>query len=249
MKITVNLDKGGYGQIYSSGPVFGFVSDKGEHCHPFYFCKDFMNDAVSAQFNNKHMGIYGFSHDPSKNPNLDLKKTRILFSNKDDSNLSLKVESIQDLLNQACKILKLPKCKVEDIGTHGQYKTVLYITGSNKWMLGGPILSLFTLLIRVGAVHTIGVDIMQTLKDVRDGKLKPYGYNDSSYLKSAWDGIEFIFKNGVLVIGDMKQNYNPNIAISIIHNTGIVGYANSIRSPKANPDFPHWGQIIQKITK
>lgn len=246
MSIKVNLNKGDYAQIYSNGPVFGFLSVKGEHCHPFYFCKDFMNDAVSAQFNNQKMGIYGFYHDPDKDINLDLKKTRIIFSNKDDKVLGERVEAIQDILDQACSILNLTKCKVKNEGTHGEYSSVLSITGSKNWMVAGPALSLFTLLIRVGAVHTPGNNIMNTLVDVRDNRIKPYGKNDPSYIKSAWDGIHFIFTNGLSVLGSMKDNYNPKISISTIHNTGIVGYANSVRSPKANSDFPHWAENIQK---
>jgi hypothetical protein len=250
MKISINLNNGGFAQIYSSGPVFGFVSEKGEHCHSFYFCKDFMNDAIAAQFNNKSMGIYGFNHDPKKHPNLDLSKTRIVFSNKDDKQMADRIPAIQDILNQACKLLKLTKCKVENVGTHGDYKDVLYITGSKDWMVGGPAMSLLTLLVRVGAVHTPKNNIMDTLESVMKGEIKPYGSNDASYIKSSIDGIKFLFENGFSALGDMSNNYNPNISIGTIHNTGIVGYSNTLRNPKSTSSFPHWAKYIEskKVT-
>jgi hypothetical protein len=117
-------------------------------------------------------------------------------------------------------------------------------------MVGGPAMSLLTLLVRVGAVHTPGNNIMNTLESVMKGEIKPYGSNDASYIKSSIDGIKFLFENGFSALGDMSKNYDPNISIGTIHNTGIVGYSNTLRNPKSTSNFPHWAEYIEskKVT-
>jgi hypothetical protein len=94
-------------------------------------------------------------------------------------------------------------------------------------MLSPPMLSLYTLLLRVGFCHTQGEDYAETIKKITGGTVPPYQSNDKSQLSSAQQGIERILKYGYAKIffKDPKKNY-PAIATSNMHHhTGICSFS------------------------
>lgn len=239
-KIKVKTKKGQFAQIHSKGPEFSFVSKDGEQCHSPHTCKDFLNDAVWAQYNNVAVSIYGFKHDPNEYPNVDLQKLRIVFFNKDDDKFSSCADGILDMLTQASAKLGLAETpELVKLGKHDEYTDVFYITADKGWLNATPLISLFTLLMRCGAVHTPGTDFMSTIEGIMKGTIKPYIAADKDYIKASINGIKLIFEKGISIFGDISQNYLPNISTYTIHNNGIVGFANATYSDS----FPHWPNL------
>lgn len=248
-------------QIYRSGLEMAFVSPEkpGRQACDFVLCKDFFQDAIQGALLNQSKGCFGFMYHPSSDPPLSFDKTRIVLGNKDETDLESKVIQCVDFLNSVEKKMHLLRTKHYKCETAPEkYKTsgCYLLEGSSKWMLSPPMISLYTLFIRVGFVHTIGDSYEVTLKKVAEGKTKAYecgvaGSNDRGYLNSAMKGIDKIIKHGYAKIfhRNIKDNYPAKVPMSTLHNsTGIVGFSNG----SCKSYFPHWYRMDtpkKKVTK
>lgn len=252
IKVEWNKTKPSLNQIYSRGFEMALVGknkdDSLVQATPFVLCKDYFQDAVNAQINNKKQAIYGFSYNPETCPPVMTDRIRLAIGNAADSTLGEKIPSILDLLNQAERKLKLIRSKAFSIETpHSKYEGKggnFLIEGSIKWMIAPPMLSLYTLLVRLGLSHKIGKDFWESLKDITENKTTLYasgtsGSNDVGYLKQAMPVIKKIFEFGYTKIFylNAKDNYPNNIPVEKLHNSfGIVGLAtNSCAS-----EMPYW---------
>lgn len=221
---------------------------------PFVLCKDYFQDAVNAQLNNKPQSVYGFSYDPSVNPPVMVDRIRLAVGNAADTTLSEKIPNIIDLLNQAERKLKLIRSKAFIPETsYPKYENkggTFIIEGSIKWMLAPPMISLYTLLTRLGLTHTVGKDFWESLKDITENKTAVYtsgtsGSNDVGYLKTAMPTIKRIFEYGYgkIFYLNAKDNYPNNVSIERLHNSfGIVGLAQS----SCTTEMPYWGKDPKK---
>jgi len=124
------------------------------------------------------------------------------------------------------------------------------VLGDKRWMHAPTLLSLYSILIRVGYYHNPGGDFMKTLEMVRDGELGigtggedeygdgAAGCNDASYVKQAWKGIEVILQHGIKVFHEaMIENYPDDVTTSILHDKyGIVNFTKKFPEKR----MPHW---------
>ncbi|KKL97880.1 hypothetical protein LCGC14_1829980 [marine sediment metagenome] len=126
------------------------------------------------------------------------------------------------------------------------------ILGDKRWMHAPTLLSLYSILIRVGYYHNPGGAFMRTLEMVKEGEVgignatddmygdysDAAGCNDTSYVKQAWKGIEVILKHGIKVFHDeMIENYPEDVRTSVLHDKyGIVNFTK--RHPAKR--MPHW---------
>lgn len=229
-------------QIYSSGLEFAFAT-KTEQCTDFVFCKDFLHDCVYAKLHGKKINPYSFNYDPKKNP-IDLDNAYLLVTNSSDPKMKEKIDNCQDFLNQIEKKLRLfrtriLKCRNAPVS----YKKcgVYMFYGSKMWLNSPPMLSLYSLFIRVGFCHTKGEDFMQTIEKVRSGKKAPYQTSDASFLNNAKEGIDRILKLGYrkFFYKDIAKNYPADVDISTLHNYfGIVGFS-QLFAKNALPSSSH----------
>ena len=216
-------------QIYSHGLEFAFAT-KTEQCTDFVFCKDFLHDCVHAFLYSKKISPYSFHYDPKEKP-IDLDHTYLLVTNSSDIKMKQKIENCQDFLNQIEKKLRLFRTKILKCrNAPDNYKKsgVYMIYGSKMWLNSPPMLSLYSLLIRVGFCHTKGVDFTETITKVQNGQIPPYQQNDAGYLKKAKEGIDRILSLGYrkFFYKDISKNYPNSVDISTIHNYfGIVGFS------------------------
>lgn len=217
----------------------------------FVLCKDFFQDAIQATLIGQARQIYGFKYDPKTDPALSVDRTRIAVANAQDKSLGEKVAGAVDFLNQFEKRMRLLRTTaVTCDSAPAKYKDnsgVYLFTGSGRWMLSPPMISLYTLLLRIGFVHTAGKSFDETVKEVSDGTLKPYtcgtsGSNDNTYLKGALPGIEKILKHGYRKVFHLNQkdNYRAEVGVGTMHNhCGIVGFS----SGYCKDYFPHWFRL------
>lgn len=223
-------DKPSLSQIYSSGPEFCFVSEKNQQCHPFVMCKDFLNDAIYGCLHNKSASIYGFTYNTSSPP-ISFEKTRLAYTNSSDPKLSEKIPGILDFINQVAKKLHLKRTSVKQISNpESKYKkSGIYLFESTPmWMNSPPLISMYSLFLRVGSVHTVGDTFSKTIEDIISDKKKAYQKNDKSYLASAAKGIDDILKHGYrkFFFKDTKKNFPEKKSIGSIHDAfGIVGFS------------------------
>lgn len=222
----------GVAQVYSSGLEFCFISEDLKQCHSFVYCKDFLQDAVQAHLHKKTARIYGFSYNPKKKPPLNMTRTTIAFANKSDKKLKDKIPNAIDFINQFSKKLKLTKTEIKEVSNPPKgYDNVFVSYGSSRWMNSPPLLSMYTLLLRCGFVHTVGKDCMSTIEGIIGGKIKPYSSNDISQLRGAKNGINSILKLGYRAFFyiDTAKNYPKQASTDEMHElTGIVGFSSGL---------------------
>jgi hypothetical protein len=230
IKIEWHQWKGGISQIYSNGLEYAFLSADNKQCCPFVFCKDFLQDCVWAQLYSKSASIFGFTFNPKKDPNLCLERTRLLVTNSADPKFGEKIEKCVSFLNQIEKALHLAKTTAyESESPPDNYKKcgVFLLEGSRRWQEAPPLVSLYTLLVRVGFVYDGKDTFMDHIEKVKTRKTNPYQTHDSSYLTQAEKGINLILERGYRKIFyiDPKRNYPEGASIGTLHgSSGIVGF-------------------------
>jgi len=233
-------------QIYVKGIEFAFVSEDGTQCHEFVWCKDFLHDVVYSCINKKPFEIYHFKYNPYSDPNPDLKKTRILIANPKDRSFREKLPECLDFLNQVESRLGMKnttarECRSPPLG----YESVFLLEGSKRWICSPPMISLYSLLIRTGFLHSRPDNFMSTMQKIKLGAIKPYQKFDKRWLVEAQSAMDLILKLGDRKVfsGKIEDNYPKNLSIDIVHNRlGIMGFANDIFSKSHNGSVlvPHW---------
>jgi hypothetical protein len=241
-------------QIPKQGLEYAFLSERYTQIHQLVWCKDFMQDVIFASVTGTPTSIYGFAYDPSVDPPLYREKTRLMLNSYKDANFGSKVlDGLRDFLHQIEKQLKMQRTIFEKVANpHPRYKKsgVYIVNGSKRWMHSPPMISLYTMLLRVGLLHTKGDPFQATIASVKNGKLEPYygrtsGDNDSRLLKQTCKGLNRIMRHGdrKLFHRKIEKNYpertksGMKFSIYTIHDTcGMVGFSNGSTATC----FPHW---------
>jgi hypothetical protein len=246
-------------QIAKEGLEFALVSDKYEQIHQLVWCKDFLQDVYHGFLNNSISEIYGFKYDPAECCAVSLDRTRMIVTNWKDKELGDKLKKgVLPLLHEVEDALKMSKTIMEKCGSvpprYGR-SGVWLLDSSKRWFKAPPMISLYTLLIRVGLVKEEGDSLETTIEKIKNGTVKCYyseqKEQDKHQLKRAEKGIKEILKHGDrrLFYPDPKLNYPPvqngkkDISIYTIHDhCGIVAYSEGYT--KSN--FPYWHRLEGK---
>jgi len=221
-------------QIYSKGLEYALVSSDYKQCHSFVWCKDFLHDVMYGALHDKWFEIYKFRYNPSVDPAPCLDRIRLLIANSKDNKFSDKIPAVVDFINQIEKNLRIKKSIVRKCGKPPEsYKKsgIFMFEGSKRWIQSPPMLSLYTLLLRVGFCHTINESFLKTIEEVKSGVVKPYQKKDGNLLKSSDLALQKILKIGDRKIfhREIELNYPSNMKIDLIHNRlGIIGFATDI---------------------
>jgi hypothetical protein len=254
-------------QIPKNGLEYAFVSDDYRQIHQLVWCKDFMQDAVYGQVNQKPVTIYGFKYDPAVDPPLNMEKTRIMVTSWRDANFGSKIcNNCLEFLRGVESHLKMRKTTVEKCsGAPATYKKagVWLLDGSKRWMKSPPMLSLYTMLIRIGLVHNVGDSFKKTIRLIKSGELKPYNWkedkidhkgsvihydNDRDFLRKGNRGLVRILKHGdrKLFFSDIANNYPENNKRGYSFSTydlhdrcGLVGFSKK----ETASEFPYWHRL------
>jgi hypothetical protein len=234
-------------QIYVKGIEYALVSQDNVQCHDFVWCKDFLHDVIYSSINKKPFEIYHFGYNPHINPNPCLNKVKLLITNPKDKEFEARLPDCLDFINQVEDKLKIKKTIVRKCKSppKGYESGVFFLEGSKRWLVSPPMLSLYSLLIRMGFLHSIPDSFLQTIQKIRLGALKPYQKFDKKWLSEAQIALDLIFKVGDKKIfsSDINRNYPKNLSIDVVHNRlGIMGFANDIVSKnyKGPVLVPHW---------
>ncbi|RDJ35511.1 MAG: hypothetical protein DWQ19_11890 [Crenarchaeota archaeon] len=235
-------EKQSLNQAISSGVEFAFLSPDDKQVSPFAFCKDYLQDAVQGYVNKKTRSIYGFTYNPTKHPEVSLTKTKLLVTNSSDVQFKTKVPHCLNFLHQIEDDLKLRKTKVYRCEMPPkQYARcgVWLFEASSRWIKSPPMISMYSLLIRVGFGYDTDQPYQDYIKDVVAGNKPCYQSVDKSRLASAEKGIFRILSSGDKKIfgSKIENNYPSDVDTGTMHNSyGIVGFA--MESPKLK--MPSW---------
>jgi len=246
-------------QIPKEGLEFAMLSPKYEQLNQLVWCKDFMHDMIWSYLNNQPIDIYGFKYDPRLSPTPSLKKLRLLITNYKDQDFGNKlIKNVLPLIHSVEDRLKMPRTVLEKCKTTPttyMKSGVWILNASCRWLKATPMISFYTLLVRIGFVHQPEDNLEMTLIKVKEGKVKTYYDNncrDKEMIEKALPGIYKLMKYSDKKIfqSNIRENYpshfldgDNSVALSIftVHDKcGVVGF--SIGSTRKY--FPQWYKSI-----
>lgn len=231
-------------QAYSCGLEYAFLSSDNKQVTPLAYCKDYLQDALMGLHNNQKVGpIFGFTYDPKSDIPICLSQTKLIICNSSDKNFSDKIPQMLQFLHSIEKKLKLIKtsiCEIEN-PPHKKYTSAFALTGSSRWELSPPMISLYTLLIRVGFCHKIDDSYETTMNNIINGNIAVYQSSDLYLLKSAKPAIDKIIKFGYAKIFHKNPVKNfPLVETDQMHSHyGIVGYTSG------TPKMTYWHRNLK----
>lgn len=224
---------------------FAFVNENLEQTHPLIKCRDFLHDVVKSYLTKSKISLYNFDYDPNKNPPLYPNRTLMLVEFPGD--ISPKVNSIQTLLHCVEYALNLKdmknnkKTSVYNIVNVKDDKKYLLFSSPKIWMCSPFLLSLYTLLIKIGqhddenilksdGTSKLNVVVNKFIPDLLSKK-KDAPNTEIRYLKSIEMYFSGIIDNYESLISLDKSGfdrvYYESISINQFHNNyGIVGLVN-----------------------
>jgi len=229
-------------QAISSGVQLAFVNGKGEQCCPFVLCKDYLHDAIYNLLYGTKKSVWGFCYNPNSDSPIDLSAARLLVTNSGDSQMRKKIPALLDFLNQVEQELKIKQTTARECADPPRkYKKcgVYYLVGSKRWLHSPPMVSLYTLLIRSGFVHTVGQPFRETIKKITSHEINAYQYEDRGRLVGAKKGMDRILKEGdrKIFCRKIKDNYPPGMNMKDMHDyMGICAFSDSYTEKYA----PKW---------
>ena len=226
-----------------TGMYFAFLSTKNEMCHTWVKCRDFLQDAVRNQLTGKDDKIYGFCYLPKESPKIDLKKTRILVK-------GVKIDEVVkyslQLINHYEKIASLtPRSKI--VKTDDMY----VFFGPGEWSQSSVLISLYTLLIRLGH-RKIKFKNEEELTKTYEALINDRNIantNDIRYLASIYKYIHIILENRKLLMFKQKDKILFNdVKINSFHNnSGVVALCRNRFADKTLND--KFKKIFEKGTE
>jgi hypothetical protein len=214
-------------QTVWSGIQYSFLSEDNKQINPFVFCKEFLLDAYWATKNMRQIFIYGYEYNPFLDPKVCLTECRILLRNFYDPKFSKKIQNMVAFLNHFEDKLGYSKSRFETCDGAGS-PTFLLISDS-KWMHAPPLLSLLTLLIRIGMIYNGKTDFLEHCDLVRKGYITPYQIRDNDHLRRSWTAIKALLnkeENRWRLHEDSSLNWPAKAKAYTIHeHSGIVSLA------------------------
>lgn len=248
-------------EIYQSTKFqFAFVSAPrtgNKQCHPFVQCRDFLHDAVRVHITKGSCSIFGFTYRYGKNPPVDMRNMRMLvtkFNMKDTERKTFEKKMLcaREVINHYETIAGWPKTKLKYVGDEKRANVWLFV-GTGKWMKSPFLVSMYTLLIRLGDKYKT----LNKFKDTKDlvSKLqtvsKQCSDNDAGYLKSAYNKMHLIIAEADRMFLKDGKTIDPtyldkNIQLTNFHNhCGIFSLCSNC-SPKQTK---HLEEKVRKLEK
>lgn len=230
-KIEFLAGNGSFNEQYNRGMQYALVNDNGRQVHHFVWCKDFLHDLMFGNINSENINIYNFKYSPQEDVPPPSKKIRIAVVNSYDKNFGSKCGNSLDFINQVEEAMGFTKSTLSECDDAPEkYKAtgVYLFEGSKKWLNSPVLISMYTLLLRLGMTHTAGVPFLDTINGVADGDIVPYQKDDKKYSKSALVGIQRIIRDRPERIfhRTRKKNYPKNLSgYTMHHQFGIVTFS------------------------
>jgi len=218
MKIKLYPTKSLSEEYQPTGMYFAFLSTKNEMCHTWIKCRDFLQDAVRNQLTGRSDEIYGFCYLPKENPKIDLRKTRLLVKG---IKLDEVIKYSLQLVNHYERVAGLtPISKV--VKTDDMY----IFLGPGEWSQSPVLISLYTLLIRLGCrkiEFKNDEELIKAYEKLFNNK-EVNNINDIRYLNSVYKYIHIVLENRNLLMFKQKDKilFEDTQIGSFHNNSGVV---------------------------
>ena len=228
-------------EIYQQvGMTFAFVSKESSKytlAHQWVKCRDFLNDVIRYELTGNEVSIYGFSFGKD-NPRVSTEKIYIAVSMD-----NVKKSLFKDYIKSSIKLLRhfereagvsLSRSKPATVS--GSKKSNVVVICSNKMWLESPVLlSIYTLLIRLGVRKDINTCDKESLLS-SFVQANPDGDNDSKYLSKIHTKLHYIIENAteLFLSPDHDLYRRKDIDLNSFHNyCGVVSVCDGCSPSKS----------------
>ncbi len=208
-------------QTIWEGLQYSLLSPDYNQGHPFVYCKEFILDAVWATLNNQSTDVYGFKYNPELNP-VSINPLKMLVRNLEDPNFKDKVPNCLKFINKLEKEFGFSKTQVELCENAEKAYTAQFII-SEQWLHAPPLLSLLTLMIRIGMIYNGKENIWNHSFKVSNKLLKSYQIKDDQHLRDSYDCIQDLIKTNCRRFNAHRlDNWPKNVRGIYIHEFGGI---------------------------
>jgi len=168
-------------------------------CHQWVKCRDFLHDVIRTMLTGKRSNVWSFIFDKTVNPPIAMDKLMLLVSKKsikDDKRFSNVLTKALKLINCCEDLRGINRSVFEKVQPDDQagYKHVWLFTGNAFWLKAPHLISLYTLLLRLGNKDVqleTNKTITELLQDINERE-ENTDDNDLKYLKDVWDKVEIL---------------------------------------------------------
>lgn len=208
--------------------------DKIKTLHTLFLCRDFFNDTLFWEASGKTDGvIYGFRHNPIKNP-IERKKTTILFD-LDETNLTPSefIESASALMEILEKDLDIEKTQFTEIAGKNTKKAVL-IEGDPVWQVCAPLISIYTCFLRFACRKLSSLKNWENWAKLASKECT----NEARYLAASSPTESYkLFRSApkwkkIKIPG--HAGWKPGTSLDTVHNMGFQNFLGGIVNPKGD---------------
>ena len=231
LKIKRYPEENELSEIYQKVDIrFSFLSSPAngcKQCHQLAKCRDFLHDAVNAEVNKDKSSIYGFVYRSGKNPPIDLRRMRMLVmkgkEKVEEFDSSMKKAKI--LLQHYERLANWRKSRL--LKVDGEPNMRLFV-GPLNWMKCSFLVSMYTLLIRLGAkdIGKFGsneelVAIYRKIKELDSSGSD----NDVIYLRNCFDKLDLVVKYAPSLFSKRTADNYPSktkVDLKYFHNCGGI---------------------------
>lgn len=220
-----------------------------EACHEWVKCRDYLHDVVRCQLTSGSCDVYGFSYGVGKNPNLNLNKIRMLVSKetlitRDKPSAKEYLEDFKVVMAHSLTLLnhfeneaKISLSTLKYVDPEGSNREIVALfTGSHIWLKSPFLVSMYSMLIRMGDKKITFKSVKELEKELRLISKKGDD-NDAAYLASLWDKLHLILNNRDKLFTEGKDGfhdiyYNKHNITSFHNNCGVLSLATFITPDK-----------------
>lgn len=218
---------------YTGGFSYSWVSENNEQVSKFFTCRDHVLKCFLVSYLQKNWETYYKIGDAK----IDSKNIRILIRDKENDLFESMMPNLLDFLNQFEDKMGVEKSVIYKVKASDNCFLLL---GSKEWLLSPPLVSLYTLLLRVGPLHKIGDDFRTTLAMSSNGKVYSARANDYSFMKQSLNRITSLLEKGYKSFFCLKMEDNYELSeqdlASRYSALGFATYTEIYENTRAYPD-------------
>jgi hypothetical protein len=223
-------DHGKFAEAYSMGVEFSLLTADNEAIHAFTYCKDFLSDVYWGSYFKSKASIYGFTYEPTDKNAPSMSPAKLLIrdkkNEKDITELALNCQAFINLWERALGFQEFTTCyPIED------HKCVFIESPAKEWTESLPMVSLWTLISRVGFSNfdrnseTADAPLFNVIKNLTESEsVKSSPARDSGRLKTISGFLDKIER------GAFKETFKAydmesfkGASVGTIHNgSGII---------------------------
>jgi len=224
---------------YSSGLQLALCRRVGagevQLCTELFYCKDYLQDGIWAQLNNKKVSIYGMSYTPGVDPAIPT-DTLILAlkagAGMPKATFLSAARTGATFLRQLEEVTGFNKTRFRS-GKLGDDDVAIF-EADIRWAHHPALLSLYSLCVRMTTAFAGGQTLQKFLAALQEGTIALSGQQtiDASrltLLNKSGHLMLLLEKNVGLFDAEMSKNYPPNSRVDSLHNSGVISWKNKYK--------------------